>query len=88
MRIAPVPAGRPRSRYRDTTPTVAPSISSSRDGRTPRASTSFTAPHAIVTSGKYDTAVLERAGDGRRASVTSVITPSVPSDPTKRCVRS
>jgi hypothetical protein len=48
----------------------------------------LTAAHAAATSVKVAAAVNGVPAFGRRASVTSVTTPSVPSEPTNRWVRS
>ena len=64
------------------------SSSSSRLGVSPRAAISATAAPAAAVEGKTATRVSDSAGAGRSATVTSVITPRVPSEPTKSRVRS
>ena len=64
------------------------SSSSSRLGESPRAEISATAAPAAAVEGKTATMVSDSSGAGRSETVISVITPRVPSDPTKSRVRS
>jgi hypothetical protein len=62
-------------------------MSSRAAGRTD-ATTEVTARPASTTSANVATTVATGGGSGRRRSVASVITPSVPSDPTNSRLRS
>ena len=64
------------------------SSSSARATGTPICTASTTARTASSRSGKEHTAAAIASGTGWRRSVISVITPSVPSEPTRRPVRS
>ena len=71
-----------------TARTVVRSMISRSEGVTGPATTSATAAAAASSEGKVATAVSAGAGAGSSRSTTSVTTPSVPSEPTSRRVRS
>ena len=82
-----MPASSPMGFTRSTAATAALSISSNAAGRS-EAMIWVTARPASTTSAKVATMVEVGGGSGRRRRVASVMTPRVPSDPTKRRFRS
>lgn len=64
------------------------STSSSAEGMIPAAVTALTAAPASTTESKYPATVRSRGREGRSRTVISVMTPSVPSEPTISPARS
>ena len=73
--------------YALSAPIVIASSSSQRVTSTPAPMIAAAAPHAASTDGKAARATTTNSGIGWSRSVSSVITPSVPSEPMNRFVR-
>ena len=87
-RIAPESVGKPAWMYSSTARRVQPSIISQAAGVMPRAVMSATVSEASSTVSKIAIRVLMASGLRKSLTVISVTNARVPSDPTKRAVRS